>query len=105
MFFKIIRHASPDENIVGTAIQPDWNALHGWKPSPSGRGRRDSQRAGAPGEGCKSRQILNPHLYLRLRPIGLALRALSQRERVIHQNFNFALKRICLESVSSVAVF
>ena len=72
-------------------------------PLPLGEG--GSQRAGAPGEGCKSRQILNPHLYLRLRPIGLALRALSQRERVIHQNFNFALKRICLESVSSVAVF
>src|SRR5438093_2030198 len=29
-------------------------------PSPSGRGRRDSQRAGAPGEGRKSLQILRP---------------------------------------------
>src|SRR5439155_5549000 len=29
-------------------------------PSPSGRGRRGSQQAGAPGEGCNSRRILRP---------------------------------------------
>src|SRR2546425_13024866 len=68
MFFKIIRHASPDENIVGTAIQPDWNALHGWKPSPFGRGRRDSQRAGAPGEGAGLDQILRPSPFLEASP-------------------------------------
>ena len=31
--------------------------------SPSGRGRRDSQQAAAPGEGVKSRQILKPSPY------------------------------------------
>jgi len=30
-------------------------------PSPSRRGRRDSRKAGAPGEGRKSSQILRPH--------------------------------------------
>src|SRR5436190_9405652 len=32
----------------------------GGGPSPSGRGRRDSQRAGAPGEGRRSIRILRP---------------------------------------------
>src|SRR5213593_1306342 len=38
-------------------------ALVAFIASPSGRGRRDSQQADAPGEGVKSRQILKPSPY------------------------------------------
>src|SRR5579862_4647882 len=36
------------------------NEVHGTVPSPSGRERRDSQRADTQGEGRKSMQILRP---------------------------------------------
>src|SRR5262249_43294908 len=65
--------------VCATAIVADRNRTIGSKtlflmtspfvgPSPSGRGRRDSQRAGAPGEGRKSSRILRPSAFLKASP-------------------------------------
>src|SRR5206468_7865172 len=43
-------------------------ALVAFIASPSGRGRRDSQQAAAPGEGVKSRQILKPSPFVEASP-------------------------------------
>src|SRR5262249_5208001 len=58
---KSLHVAAMFERVVETIVRP--GEAVGTGPSPPGRGRRDSQRAGAPGEGHKSSQILRPSPY------------------------------------------
>src|SRR5437867_9394732 len=60
---KSLHVATMFEKIVETII-PLAEAVNKSGPSPSGGGRRDSQRAAAPGEGHKSDQIFRPSPYL-----------------------------------------
>src|SRR6516225_6928254 len=57
------------------------------KPSPSGRGRRE-----AAGEGTGSAKSRDHHCFFGLRPVGLALRALSRKgEGYLSANVNSPL--------------